>query len=104
MMKTGSALPMPKMNSARGIQAMPEMGRSSSIVGSITSSSVRYKPISRPSGTASTRASARLIEHAREADARVREQLEVARELDQRFEHRTWGGQQDGIRGPDRHQ
>ena len=37
-MKTGSALPMPKMNSASGIQAMPEIGRSSSTIGSISAS------------------------------------------------------------------
>ena len=35
-MNTGSALPMPKMNSASGIQAMPEIGRSISTVGSIS--------------------------------------------------------------------
>ena len=34
MMNTGSALPMPKMNSASGIHAMPEIGRSISTTGS----------------------------------------------------------------------
>ena len=60
-MKMGSALPMPKMNSARGIQAIPEIGRSNSMTGSTMSSSVRRKPIRRPSGIARSEASAKLI-------------------------------------------
>ena len=47
---------MPKMKSASGIHAMPEIGRSTSIVGSTIASSVRDRPIARPSGIAITAA------------------------------------------------
>ena len=52
MMNTGSTSPTPKMNSAKGNQAMPEIGRSISTSGSTKASTFLLRPIQKPSGTA----------------------------------------------------
>ena len=61
MMNTGRTSPMPKMNSASGIQAMPEIGRRSSTIGSRYAFAFSLSPMKKPSGTASSTATIRLI-------------------------------------------
>ena len=87
-MNTGSALPMPKMNSASGIHAIPEIGRSISNVGSTMRSKRRMQTHRESQRNGQRAGDGDADDHAAEADAGVLEEFEVAREPDRGLEHR----------------
>jgi hypothetical protein len=58
-MKCGSSSPIPRTNSARGIQAIPEIGLRASISGVVYASSDLERPNKRPNGIPTKQAMAK---------------------------------------------